>query len=465
VPSCRCLLWGGAQGRREVGKGHCAQFFYEKTPPSDALRPTNAARICQFYDNKYRFATLYDRNKRIPVYSAYIYQPGPGNRYDTWFAEAQVSVSLTRDIIDTYGITSADIAKTQAIDQDYSAAQGLERCQLCPSGHQTSDDNKNSTFTLTNIVPLYTILNQGAWKHYGDITMAQKTQGCDTTYVITGAVPGNTDISNGRVNVPSHIWLAACCLKGKNPFRAWGAMAVNDRDSNLVMDLELWDLEKNLAGLYGKLDITLLSHMYWTLWTLLQAEHARLSQPLSRADGLQPSEHLHGLHWTPLQQLWILLELWAPELEAALQLGSQQSRAQGDKCPVHLLCCFLVWCVCSSVPQGTSSSAQRHKAVARACSCFALLPISGESSQGRVLSSLALPDSVQLTCPSPPQQGCATRAPQAAQTSCLDISMSAHTQTPTMILDNLFCLTLLEPGVWTRRSGEVPPEPNNSVIM
>uniref|UniRef100_A0A8C3Y1D0 ENDD1 protein n=1 Tax=Catharus ustulatus TaxID=91951 RepID=A0A8C3Y1D0_CATUS len=242
----------------------CVQFFYAQTPPGGGIRPVNAARICQVYQNQYRFVTLYDRTNRIPVYSAYIYQPGPGNRYNSWFVEPQLINQNYRrymdtedSIIDTYGITSADIGKSQAIDQDYVDAQGLDRGHLCPSGHQTGDDNKTATFTLTNIVPQYSTLNQGAWKEYEDITMAQKTQGCDTTYVITGAVPGNTDISNGRVNVPSHIWSAACCVKCNKPLRAWGAIAENERSKNKVKVLELLDLENRLAGLYGGKGVTL----------------------------------------------------------------------------------------------------------------------------------------------------------------------------------------------------------------
>ncbi|XP_032913452.1 endonuclease domain-containing 1 protein-like [Catharus ustulatus] len=256
-------LWLGHSEVVPSFKSPCSQVFYMDTPPSDSLNPTNAARICQFYDNKYRFTTLYDRNNRIPVYSAYIYKPGHGDRSDSWFVEPQlIKHNYRRDmdtedsIIDTYGITSADIGKSQAIDKDYSDAQGLDRSHLCPSGHQSGDDKK-ATFTLTNIVPLYSTLNQGGWRNYEDKTVAQKTQGCDKTYVITGAVPGNTYISDGRVNVPSHIWSAACCVKGTTPIKAWGAIAENDKSSNYVRDLELWDLEQILSGLYGKPRITL----------------------------------------------------------------------------------------------------------------------------------------------------------------------------------------------------------------
>ncbi|XP_032914192.1 endonuclease domain-containing 1 protein-like [Catharus ustulatus] len=256
-------LWLGHSKVVPTFKTPCSQVFYKDTPPSDSLRPTNAARICQFYGNKNRFSTLYDRTNRIPVYSAYIYQPGKGGRSDSWFVEPQLinqkygaDMDTEDSIKKTKGINSADIGKNQAIDQDYSDAQGLDRGHLCPSGHQTGD-GKTATFTLTNIVPQYSTLNQGAWKHYEDTTMAQKTKGCDKTYVITGAVPGKTKVPSGRVNIPSHIWSAACCLKGNKPIKAWGAIAENERNKNHVRNLELWDLENRLAGLYGGRGVTL----------------------------------------------------------------------------------------------------------------------------------------------------------------------------------------------------------------
>ncbi|NXD44028.1 ENDD1 protein, partial [Copsychus sechellarum] len=259
LASCLCL------GHSEVVtsfKTACTQFFYEKTPPGDSLRPTNAARICQVYDNKYRFATLYDRNRRIPVYSAYIYKPGPGTRYPSWFVEPQVinqnygkDMDTEETIEDEYTITLEQIGQNQATTQDYNKLQNLEKCPLTPSDHRSGDDSKWATYTLTNTVPLNSRLDQAGWRDYMEKTMAQKTQGCDTTYVITGAVPGNSKIPSGRVNVPSHIWSAACCLVGNNPTRAWGAIA--DNDKNQVEHLNLGQLENWLTNLYKGRLVTL----------------------------------------------------------------------------------------------------------------------------------------------------------------------------------------------------------------
>ncbi|XP_066406822.1 endonuclease domain-containing 1 protein-like [Molothrus aeneus] len=239
----------------------CPQFFYAQIPPNNALNPRNPAWICQRFRNSYHYATLYDRDKRIPVYSAYIYQPGPGSRSNSWYAEPQlINPAYSRDI-DTemsirnrYKITLQQIGQSQAINQDYNNLQGLDRGHLSPSGHQSGNNSKWATFTLTNIVPQNSTLNKGQWKDYENQTMAQNTQGCTTTYVITGAVPGNTYISNNRVNVPSHIWSAACCQTNASR-RTWAVIAGNNM--NRVQNLTRAQLEANLTQLYGRGQVSL----------------------------------------------------------------------------------------------------------------------------------------------------------------------------------------------------------------
>ncbi|NWY66758.1 ENDD1 protein, partial [Erithacus rubecula] len=257
--SCFCL------GHSEVVatfKTNCTQFFYAKTPPSfDNLHLHNAARICQAYDNQYRFATLYNKTRRIPVYSAYIYQHGNGDRFDSWFVEPQlVDKNYDKEMANQTTIHSGNIGQNQAIDQDYrDALMPVDRGHLCPSGHLKEQISTSATFTLTNIVPQYSTLNQGEWRVYEE-KMAEKTKGCTKTYVITGAVPGNSNITNGRVNIPSHIWSAACCLKGNTPIKAWGAIAKNEINSNQVTNLNLGRLEAKLSQLYKGKDVTLFNN-------------------------------------------------------------------------------------------------------------------------------------------------------------------------------------------------------------
>ncbi|KAK4828850.1 LOW QUALITY PROTEIN: hypothetical protein QYF61_000907 [Mycteria americana] len=64
--------------------------------------------------------------------------------------------------------------------------------------------------------------------------------------------------------------------------------------------------------------------------SLLQAEQPQLSQPVLVAEVLQPSDHFCGPPLGLLQQLHVLLVLRAAELDAVLQVGSHQSRVEGQ---------------------------------------------------------------------------------------------------------------------------------------
>ncbi|TRZ11816.1 hypothetical protein HGM15179_015297 [Zosterops borbonicus] len=247
-------------GHSEVVKtfASCPQFFYEGTFPNDVLEPKNPAYICQRYSNSYHFATLYDRDRRIPVYSAYKYKPGSGKRPHTWsFVEPQLIgnnsfKAMEREwaLIKQYKFHFNQIKDSQAVLDDYEKMLGLDRGQLNPSVHQDSTDSKTATFTLTNIVPQDSCLYIRQWNTYESEIMLQLTNTCRTTYVITGAVPGNNYVAEGRVNRPSHIWSAACCLVDIEHRKTWGAIAENDEEQ--VKLLTLGELEDRLTRLYGR---------------------------------------------------------------------------------------------------------------------------------------------------------------------------------------------------------------------
>ncbi|NWW75062.1 ENDD1 protein, partial [Climacteris rufus] len=240
----------------------CPQFFYEETPPNEALEPPNPAWICQCYNNEYYFATLYDRNRRIPVYSAYIYQPGSAPTNEGWLVEPQL-IDLTLPyfmaeeltVIDQYGVSFEKLSQSQAVLEDYKNLIGLTHGHLNPSDHHNTYSSKYPTFTLTNVVPQDEKLNNGAWSRYLSRTMRMKSKDCTTTYVIVGAVPGNNYIAKGRVNKPSHLWSAACCVVDNNYIKAWAVIAENDK--NQVQLLTLGELEDTLTELYGKGQVSL----------------------------------------------------------------------------------------------------------------------------------------------------------------------------------------------------------------
>ncbi|NXT96081.1 ENDD1 protein, partial [Anhinga rufa] len=250
-------LWLGRSEVVTSFESSCPQFFFRKAPPNEALQPENPAWICQRYENQYHFATLYDRNRRIPVYSAYLYQPQPSTRPRTWWVEPQLigpiypkSMKSEYNLLKNYKVTKEQLSRSQAILDDYKNVTGLSRGHLNPSSHQPNFISRESTFTLTNIVPQDEKLNIGTWKNYEEQTMMRKTQGCKTTYVVVGAVPGNNYISEGRVNKPSHIWSSACCEVDTNHRKAWAVIAENDKDN--VELLTLGELESRLTQLYRR---------------------------------------------------------------------------------------------------------------------------------------------------------------------------------------------------------------------
>lgn len=78
----------------------CLNFFMDDYTPqltgviaNDTIQDQNRFRpICQYYQDKYRYATLYDIQNRIPVFSAYVYKGSieKSCRPKEWFVEPQV---------------------------------------------------------------------------------------------------------------------------------------------------------------------------------------------------------------------------------------------------------------------------------------------------------------------------------------------------------------------------------------
>ncbi|NWR40652.1 ENDD1 protein, partial [Tachuris rubrigastra] len=240
----------------------CDQFFYQKMPATKGLEPQNPAWICQTFNNQHFYATLYDKKERIPVYSAYIYQPGTGTRPQTWMVEPQLiranlpkAMQTEETLRGNYSVRQKDINNSQAVNQDYLHLNNLNRGHLNPVAHHDTQDSRKATFTLTNIVPQNSKLNSEAWNVYEMETMPQKSKDCQITYAIVGAVPGTSSIANGRVNVPSHIWASACCKTNNNKVIAWAAIAENN--NNQVRVLNLGGLEEELAQLYKRGPVSL----------------------------------------------------------------------------------------------------------------------------------------------------------------------------------------------------------------
>ncbi|XP_077326080.1 endonuclease domain-containing 1 protein-like [Lithobates pipiens] len=255
---------------------------------SDLASP---AYICQTFENKSYYASLYDRGRRIPLYSAYILdrkeakeQPDckrPGSfqlEPQLIYRELTENMQLTKDTKKTIkdynqknGISEkypknrvTNLTKSsQAIDEDYTETpppttttrykNKFGRGHLNPCGHHNDPQNHKSTFTLTNVVPMKPELNNNVWSQY-EIEMITISAGCEKMYVVTGSVPGN-NVLKGRVTVPTYVWNAYCCLDNLDkPVKSGGAIAANDkqlapRKTFQVEKMELSALQLKLKNL------------------------------------------------------------------------------------------------------------------------------------------------------------------------------------------------------------------------
>ncbi|XP_039225489.1 endonuclease domain-containing 1 protein-like [Crotalus tigris] len=234
----------------------CNQFFLGGNPPN--LRPMNPARICQFYWGKYRFATMYNISGRIPLFSAYKYQPDGMGRRNDWKIEPQLALPGERtrrsmELEKTCKIDPKLLEKSQAVSKDYKQSTMYDKGHLLPVSHQPDQDSKAATFTLTNIMPQFYQLNRGKWAEY-ERNMKKYTTGCRETYVLVGVVAGDK-LLNKRVTIPSHIWAAACCVSQDNQRRSWAVVARNSE--NEVYPGTLRQLETFLGKCYGKKNINL----------------------------------------------------------------------------------------------------------------------------------------------------------------------------------------------------------------
>ncbi|XP_068444458.1 uncharacterized protein [Clinocottus analis] len=242
----------------------CSHFFYMQTPPA-GMEGANPRRVCQKYADKLRYATLYDAERRIPLFSAYIFKKSDGKRrMDTpWMYEPQLvsddeggdmrALPLTED-------TPPLIEDSQAVLEDYTDAVEYKRGPLNPDLHQSEPDDKSSTYTLTNVVPLITHFLDTSWKPYLDAIRRRLNNFCHgKSFMVTGVtVSGGTlrRDSRDRLAIPKHMWLAYCCPRfdHNSPyevrfmFPGYGGYALNDRTDHSVVEVPLKTLESFLKS-------------------------------------------------------------------------------------------------------------------------------------------------------------------------------------------------------------------------
>ncbi|XP_066528515.1 endonuclease domain-containing 1 protein-like [Hoplias malabaricus] len=225
----------------------CIKFFYKGKVPIWGENTAGAAQLCQRFQNRFHFATLYNMHNRIAVYSAFIFQPNNGGGRETrWFVEPQlVNQNWGGEMREGYwlekdypGVYQGD---KQALNEDYTFS-GFDRGHLNPNGFHAVP-SRNATFTLTNVVPQNPKLNQNAWaNHESKLAKLFKSQ-CDKAYVLVGAIPSSDNwiIKNDvrRVNIPEYMWNAYCCINQNGvPIRSGAAIALNT-EQNVVEEYTL----------------------------------------------------------------------------------------------------------------------------------------------------------------------------------------------------------------------------------
>ncbi|KAJ8268784.1 hypothetical protein COCON_G00113910 [Conger conger] len=184
-------------------------------PPS-GLGGEGHAQICQRYKNRHHFATLYRRQDRTALYSAYLVTVGMSKRpparwkYEPQLANSKASPEMQR--FPKNGSVDQNVLDSQAVLQDY-AQSGYTRGHLSPSLHHATREAQRATFTLTNVVPQQKGSNSGPWAVLEREVWARLGAHCTgLAYVVTGALPYRAPRHiAGRVAVPEYLWTAYCC--------------------------------------------------------------------------------------------------------------------------------------------------------------------------------------------------------------------------------------------------------------
>ncbi|KAK1154586.1 hypothetical protein AOXY_G28566 [Acipenser oxyrinchus oxyrinchus] len=264
---------------------NCGRFLYKMFEPKGLYHvKSSIKRICQCYQGADYFATMYNKNSFIPLYSAYVYGHQPPGAQGTqicgkgtgavhtcsrerWCIEPEV-----RNQIPTFYCCynyRAVFSGSQAVDDDYKGknSQSYNRGHLNPQGHHEGNAAE-ATFTLTNSVPQVVELNTKWANQYEDniqneINTATGTRPCTSAYVLTGVLASNNNNNmNNRVNIPSHIWSAFCCVNNGVPTGSKAFLLgnnPNDQNQN-VKSMTLQRLESYLKGIINKTTAVTLFH-------------------------------------------------------------------------------------------------------------------------------------------------------------------------------------------------------------
>ncbi|KAG5854981.1 endonuclease domain-containing 1 protein-like [Anguilla anguilla] len=234
----------------------CAYFLYHGSPPKGLL----GVPICQRYLNQYRFASLYSRRNRAPWYSAYVFTRPAGKRpKDDWKYEPQLAYAKADGNMVSFphGKVDQNIVESQAVQLDYFNSS-YTHGHLNPSLHHQDPEDRNSTFTLTNVVPQKFGSNSGPWARMEMTVNKLLTKYCkDKAYIVTGTMPYQTEhwLKENRVAIPEYLWSAYCCPNYTklpenltNVFPTFAAIGRNDSNSTEEIVPIDWGEKKEFWG-------------------------------------------------------------------------------------------------------------------------------------------------------------------------------------------------------------------------
>ena len=166
----------------------CPQFFPGYVPV--VARPGKQRALC--FDS---YAVLYSGESKTPVYTVEKLTAASVNaaksikRVDKFYPEARLPF--------------ADRAQLA----DY-AGSGYDRGHMAPAGDMPTDAAKAQSFSLANMVPQASQLNQHDWSQIEQATRKYAARAGGEVFVFTGPVFGSAPatVGPGKVWVPSHTW-------------------------------------------------------------------------------------------------------------------------------------------------------------------------------------------------------------------------------------------------------------------
>ncbi|XP_015229278.1 PREDICTED: endonuclease domain-containing 1 protein-like [Cyprinodon variegatus] len=256
------LSLAAVQGRVEIELSpECREFLYMGTPPT-GLEHHSVKYICQFYRKKPRYVTLYNMEDHIPIYSAYIFKRSDGeNCIDVpWMYEPQLSTLTETEEMQPFphGYMHMNFEDAQAILDDYTNAILYERGTLNPDEHQNELEDKASTYTLTNVVPMVPDFSNRIWNRQEHIIRKRLNNYCrGKAFIVTGITTSGKMIRRenmNRIAVPTYLWSAYCCadydhntpFTERFKFPSFAHYALNDDENNEVVELTVPKLKEFL---------------------------------------------------------------------------------------------------------------------------------------------------------------------------------------------------------------------------